>query len=187
MKLLIVKSAVWSVAAQISVLVALLILVWVKRPLETVYWSNPYQKTIKERTAHSIEMRRNEIRQRFEQGVAMLQAGQYEFAIAAFHRVVELNPLIPEAHVNLGYAFYGLGDFRGADQFFRGALALAPGMANAHYGRAISLADQGYWAEARSAMLRYLELSSERDPYFYKARIKLGEIERHLNKQPKQK
>jgi Flp pilus assembly protein TadD len=181
------KLAGLSVVAQIVVVGAMLMLVWAKRPMENVFWSNPYQKAIKERAAHSKEMRRVEIRQRFEQGVAMLQAGQYEYAITAFHRVVELDPVIPEAHVNLGFAFYGIGDFRGAERFFRAALALAPEMANAHYGRAISLAEQGYWAAAKSAMLRYLELSSERDPFLEKARLKLREIERQLNKQARQR
>jgi len=174
-------------AAQIVVLGVMLVLVWAKRPAETVFWSNPHQKVTKESVTHAKEMRRVEIKQRFEQGVAMLQAGQYEYAITAFHRVVALNPMLPEAHVNLGFAFYGIGDFRGADRFFQGALALAPDMANAHYGRSISLAEQGYWVEARSAMLRYLELSSERDPYLDKARVKLREIERQLNDRARQR
>jgi len=171
----------YSSAIQVLVLGVMLGLIWAKRPAEKVFWPNPYRKASQASVQHAAEMRRAEIRQRFEQGVAMLHAGQYEYAITAFHRVVELNPMIPEAHVNLGFAFYGIGDFRGAERFFRGAIALAPAMANAHYGRSIALAGQGEWAAARSAMLRFLELSNAQDPYWEMGKLRFEEIERQLN------
>ena len=38
----------------------------------------------------------------------MLHAKQYEHALHAFHRVLELDPAMPEAHVNAGFALLGM-------------------------------------------------------------------------------
>lgn len=127
--------------------------------------------------AHSEEKRKTEVKQRFEQGVAMLQIGQYEHAVTAFHRVLTLNPMMPEAHVNMGFAFYELGDFLGAERFFRGALALNSAVHNAHYGLSISLYAQGKTAEARLEMQSYLDVINETDPFYLKALAKLREID----------
>ena len=55
-----------------------------------------------------------EIGERFTQGVVMLHAKQYEHALTAFHRVLALDPAMPEAHVNAGFALLGdLGIQRG--------------------------------------------------------------------------
>src|SRR5215510_5188866 len=62
-----------------------------------------------------------EIAERFSQGVVMLHAKQYEHALTAFHRVLELEPAMPEAHVNAGFALLGLNEPAAARDFFRSA------------------------------------------------------------------
>lgn len=107
----------------------------------------------------------DELRQRFDQGVTMLQMGEFTHAITAFHRVLALQPKLPEAHVNMGFAFFGLGDFAGARRFFDSAIVLEAGQANAYYGLALSLSRLGDVAAAKTAMHRYLELSAPNDPF----------------------
>jgi thioredoxin-like negative regulator of GroEL len=52
--------------------------------------------------------------QSFQQAVAMLQAGEFEFAVTALHDVLAVYPALPEAHVNMGYALLGLGEAESA-------------------------------------------------------------------------
>lgn len=149
----------------------------------SIYWDNPYRSSQEVRRAalHSEEKRVSEIRTRFDQGVAMLQVGQFNHAITAFHRVLTLDPKLPEAHVNMGYAFFELGDYVGAKRFFDGALSLSPSLANAHYGRAITLFKLGDRADAAQSMRRYLDLASPDDPFRGKALTMLREADSLLN------
>jgi tetratricopeptide (TPR) repeat protein len=47
-------------------------------------------------------------------------------AIAAYGRCVELQPDMPEAHVNLGLALQQIGEWDGAVQAYRRAIVLRP-------------------------------------------------------------
>ena len=125
--------------------------------------------------SHARTSRRAEVDARFRQGVVMLHARRYDHAIAALHRVIELEPRMPEAHVNLGYAVLGNGDPRAARDFFAGAIALRASQANAWYGLAIAsdaLADR---AQAIGAMRTYLHLTDQDDPYRRRAMAALWE------------
>ena len=57
--------------------------------------------------------------QSFQQGVAMLQAGQFDHAVTALHDVLSIYPALPEAHVNMGYALLGAGDPKAAAEYGR--------------------------------------------------------------------
>src|SRR5262249_15795863 len=81
---------------------------------------------------------RPEIGERFSQGVVMLHAKQYEHALTAFHRVLELDPTLPEAYVNSGFALLGMGEAGAARDFFASALELRPRQLNAYYGLAVA-------------------------------------------------
>lgn len=166
-------------AAVLVVLIVLLLgMVWKKMAEQAMQWSSSHRLAGDSNAPrYGDERRRSEVKQRFDQGVAMLQLGQYEYAVTAFHRVLALNPKIPEAHVNMGFAFYELGDFAGAERFFQGALALAPGLKNAQYGLAIALFAQGDRVAALSAIRHYVDSTDERDPFHAKGLSKLREIE----------
>ena len=126
---------------------------------------------------HASEKRREEIKVRFEQAVVMLHAKQYEHAAAALHRVLELDPTIPEAHVNMGFAMIGLHRFQVARDFFEGAIELRPMQANAYYGLAEALEGTGDLESAMGAMRTYVHLSSPDDPFLPKARAAIWEWE----------
>jgi len=129
------------------------------------------------RAEHAREKAETEIRQRFQQGVTMLNDRQYEQALTAFHRVLELAPDMPEAHVNTGFALIGLGRFAVARDFFEGALALRKDQVNAYYGLAEALEGLNDLPGALGAMRAYLHLAPANDPYRRKAESAVWEWE----------
>lgn len=132
------------------------------------------------RSAHAREKTETEIRQRFQQGVAMLNDKQYEQALKEFHRVLELAPDMPEAHVNAGFALVGLGRFAVARDFFESALALRKNQVNAYYGLAEALEGLKDLPGALGAMRAYLHLAPADDPYRRKAESAVWEWEARI-------
>jgi len=133
------------------------------------------------RAAHAQEKRSSEIKQRFEQGVAMLNDKEYEQALKAFHRVLELSPTMPEAHVNAGFALIGLKSYAVARDFFEGAIALRKNQLNAYYGLAEALEGMNDLPGALGAMRTYLHLSPSDDPYRGKAEMAVREWGARIN------
>jgi tetratricopeptide (TPR) repeat protein len=124
-----------------------------------------------------------EIDERFRQGVVMLHAKRYEYAVAAFDKVLEYAPDMPEAHVNLGFALVGLGRHKDAYDFFDKATVLRPQQANAYYGMALALEAQGDLRGAIGAMRTYLHLAEPQDPHRRRAQSALWEWEEGLKSQ----
>jgi tetratricopeptide (TPR) repeat protein len=92
---------------------------------------------------------------------------------------------MPEAHVNMGFALLGLQRNEPARDFFEGAIALAPGQANAYYGLALAHEAQGDLASATGAMRSYLHLAREEQPeHLARARAALWEWEQQRPRAP---
>jgi len=121
--------------------------------------------------------RSGEIERRFRQGVMMLHSGRHDYAVTAFHRVLELEPRLPEAHANMGFALLGLDQDAAARDFFQSAIELRPEQVNAYYGLALTWERVCDIAAARGAMRTYLHLTPADDPYVRKARAALWEWE----------
>jgi tetratricopeptide (TPR) repeat protein len=134
------------------------------------------------RLEHQQQMREAELGQRFEQAVVMLHARQYEHAVTALHRVLELAPRLPEAHVNMGYALIGLQQHEAARGFFEAAIELNPRQANAYYGLALVAEQQQDWEVALGAMRTYLHFAPPSDPHATRARSALWEWEQKLGR-----
>ena len=111
------------------------------------------------RMEHQQQMKNREVQLRFQQAVVMLHGRQYDHAVTALHRVLELAPRMPEAHVNMGYAFLGLHRADAARCFFQSAIELRPQQANAYYGLALAWEATGDLAMATGAMRSYLHLA----------------------------
>jgi tetratricopeptide (TPR) repeat protein len=126
---------------------------------------------------HAREARLAEIDARFRQGVAMLRAGKNEHAAVAFHRVLELSPRLPEAHVNLGFALLGMERHRAAHDFFLSAIELKPEQANAYYGLALALEKLGDLPGALGAMRTYVHRAPADSAHLRKARAAIWEWE----------
>lgn len=124
---------------------------------------------------------RDELRERFDQAVLMLHAKQFEHAATALHRVLELAPRLPEAHVNMGFAMLGLQRPDAARDFFDGATALRPEQANAYYGLALAHEARGDLELAVGAMRSYLHRAGDADAaHLRRARSALWEWESQL-------
>ena len=123
-----------------------------------------------------------EIDERFAQGVLMLHAKQYEHALTAFHRVLALDPAMPEAHVNVGFALLGMGEAGAARDFFASALELRTRQLNAYYGLAVASEQLGDLAAARGAMRTYAHLAPRDDPFRRKAEAALWEWDPGISK-----
>ncbi|MBP8309519.1 MAG: cbb3-type cytochrome c oxidase subunit I [Burkholderiaceae bacterium] len=131
-----------------------------------------------DRYSHVVERERTEVDLRFGQGVTMLHAKQFDFAVTAFHRVLKLRPNMPEAHANMGFALLGLSKFDAARDFFEGATALNPMQGNAYYGLALALEARGDLEGAIGAMRTYLHLAkNQSEPHLRNARSALWEWE----------
>jgi len=134
------------------------------------------------RLEHQQQMQQAELRQRFDQAVAMLHARQYDHAITALHRVLELAPTMPEAHVNMGFALLGLDQPDAARGFFQAAIELRPQQANAYYGLAMADEMRHDYESALGGMRSYLHLSPADDPHRVRARAALWEWEEKLGR-----
>lgn len=125
--------------------------------------------------AHADAKRAEEVAQRFAQGAALLNARRYQEAAAQLHRVLELAPQLPEAHVNMGFAMLGLQRYGVARDFFGVAIDLQRNQNNAYFGLALALEGLRDLPGALGAMRSYVHLSPADDPYRRKANAALGE------------
>lgn len=137
--------------------------------------------------AHATAAREKEIAQRFQEAVMMLHAKQYDYAITALHRVIELSPRMPEAYVNMGFALLGLKKYKAAGDFFNTAIDIRPYQANAYWGLAVSLEGMRDLEGALGAMRTYIHLAPS-DPnsqdYVRRARSAIWEWETRLKRGP---
>ena len=130
---------------------------------------------------HAAQMRKAEIDRRFAKGVALLTAQQFELAASEFHRVLELAPQMPEAHVNMGFAMIGERRFAIAKDFFEVAIDLNKNQNNAYYGLAEALEGLRDFPGAIGAMRTYLHLNKVDNAFTVKASASLRQWETALN------
>lgn len=142
------------------------------------WWSNRPVS----RLEHQQRMRDAELQQRFALAVSQLNAKQYQGAMTTLHRVLELSPKMPEAHVNMGYALLGMQQPEAAQGFFLSAIELRPQQANAYWGLAITHEQRQDYEAALGAMRSFLHLSRADDPYRSRARAALWEWEEKLGR-----
>ena len=115
--------------------------------------------------------------QSFQQGVAMLQAGEFEYAVTALHEVLAIYPALPEAHVNMGYALLGAGEPGAASDFFNTATDLRPSLHNAYYGLALAERESGNDKAALAAMQAYTPLAAENERHLPRAKEFIWELQ----------
>lgn len=129
------------------------------------------------------EKTRLETDQRFTQGIIMLHAKQYEHALTAFFRVMEIAPGMPEAYVNAGFSLLGLQRFQEAHDVFDYATQLRRDQTNAYYGLALALEGIGDLPGALGAMQTYAHLAGKDDPHRAKAEADLVKWRKSLRAQ----
>lgn len=133
---------------------------------------------------HAAQKRNEEIDRRFSSGAALLNMKQFEAAASEFHRVLELAPQMPEAHVNMGFAMIGVQRYATARDFFNAAIDLNRNQHNAYFGLAVALEGLHDLPGALGAMRSYVHLSKAADAYLPKANAAIWEWEAALKKSP---
>jgi cytochrome c oxidase subunit I len=136
----------------------------------------------KSATGPATQKGKSEIDSLFTQGVTLLNSRQYEAAASQLHRVLELAPKMPEAHVNMGFALLGLQRYDMARTSFENATALKRDQLNAYFGLAVALEGLRDIRGALGAMRSYVHLSKADDPYLRKANAAIWEWEEELKK-----
>jgi len=95
-----------------------------------------------------------------EEAELRLELGEREAAARALERAVEIAPMRVEPHGILATLYEEMGDHHGAVRERRAILALDPvNRADAYYRLARALAEAGELAEARTQVLRSLEIA----------------------------
>ncbi|MGD8569316.1 MAG: tetratricopeptide repeat protein [Gammaproteobacteria bacterium] len=138
------------------------------------------QNLLKGLTEHERQL----LQERFDQAASLIHAGQYKYAITALNQVIKIQPLLPEAYVNMGYAYLGLKQYDTAVNAFNRALDLRPNQLNAYFGLAESLEGKEDYEGALGAMRTYIHLSEPDDPFLAKARSAVWEWETKLGRKP---
>lgn len=136
----------------------------------------------REGQTHAAQKRKEEIGRRFSRGAALLNTKQYEAAASELHRVLELAPQMPEAHVNMGFAMIGVQRYAMARDFFNVAIDLNRNQHNAYFGLAIALEGLRDLPGALGAMRSYVHLSKVDDAYLRKANAAIWEWDAALKK-----
>ncbi len=100
------------------------------------------------------------------------EQGRLRESNAKLRRVLNQDPRLIDAHLNLGVNLTQLGDLRGALDSFRKALSLDPRNVIATYNLALGNAQMRRFAEAIAGFERTLEI----DPRQARARLDLGRV-----------
>lgn len=68
----------------------------------------------------------------YQDGYQRMKTGQYQDAIEAFKRVIQLNDQHAMAYTNMAYSYRKLGKYRRVVKLYKKALAIEPNLAEAH-------------------------------------------------------
>ncbi len=108
----------------------------------------------------------------YEQGLARYRAGDYEGAIEAFSKAIELKPDVPPAYSDRGATFIILGDYERAVADFDAAIALDPDYARAYNNRGWAYYKLGDNAQALANLDQAIELDpNSAQAYFNRANV----------------
>jgi len=89
----------------------------------------------------------------YKDGYQRMKAGQYQDAIEAFKRVIELNDQHAMAYTNMAYSYRKLGNYRRAVKLYKKALAIEPNLAEAHEYMGAALLAMGNVKEAKEHLV----------------------------------
>jgi tetratricopeptide (TPR) repeat protein len=103
-------------------------------------------------------------------GVALMEKGQLDEAIAHYQKALDVNPLFGKAYCNLGNALRKKGQLDKAVTHCRKAIELNPSFDVAHYNLGNAFREKGLLDDA----ITYYQKAIELNPSFAKAHCNLG-------------
>ena len=112
------------------------------------------------------------------QGVVLLEEGQYDRAIAYFNKAIEINPKYADAYNNRGNAYAKKGQYDKAIADYNKAIEINPRFAAAYNNRGNAYMGNGQYDKAISDYNKAIEINP-RDAFAYDNRgfvymVKLG-------------
>jgi tetratricopeptide (TPR) repeat protein len=107
-----------------------------------------------------------------------LELEDAEEARDAYRRALEMAPLHPDAHLNLGRLLHEAGELPAAEQHYRLALTIRPQDATAAYNLGVSLQDLERYPEA----IRAYERALQNDPRNADAHYNLAQVYEEIGK-----
>lgn len=110
------------------------------------------------------------IQQSYEQALALMKSEQYPKAVEAFKHIIDIDPTLAAAHVNLGIAYSKLGRDDEAQRALSKALSLDPRQPAAHNALGILQRQRGRFHAARKSY----EAALARHPNYLYAHLNLG-------------
>ena len=102
----------------------------------------------------------SDVAELFSRGVSLEEDPRNQLqAMAAYQRVLEVDPDHAAAHINLGTLYYNRQDYAAAEQHYRRAIQIDPRYALAHFDLGNVLDETGRVAEAIETYLTALRLA----------------------------
>jgi hypothetical protein len=126
--------------------------------------------------------RERKVAERFQEAVALLHAKRYGYAITALDSVLQMAPNMPEAYVNMGFAFIGTKEYGPARGAFEKAIDIKVDQVNAYYGLAMAFEGLKDYEGALGAMNTYIHLSKPDDPFLTRAKAAVWEWQAELGR-----
>ncbi|MCV6824782.1 MULTISPECIES: tetratricopeptide repeat-containing sulfotransferase family protein [Halocynthiibacter] len=105
-------------------------------------------------------------------GICYTQSGDPENGATAFKKASQLEPKVPDGHINLANALKSQEKYDEAIQSYKRALKIVPNHLDASYNLAVTLKSQGKHDEAIEAYKRVIELDKD----YFDAYFNLGEL-----------
>ena len=112
------------------------------------------------------------------EGIQALQSGDWETAVAAFRRGIELAPENPALRHRLGTALFMMGDEREGQAQFEEAVRVSPDYAQAHYSLGLLMEERGRFEEA----LYRFSTAVQYEPSYVEARLRLARVLRGIGR-----
>ena len=106
------------------------------------------------------------------EGIRLGKAGDTRGSIREHEAALQDDPKLVQAHANLISLYGRLQDWDKAEQHYRAATALRPGLADVYYDYGVALSQQDRRREAREAFQKALEIN----PYHSRAQGNLGAL-----------
>jgi tetratricopeptide (TPR) repeat protein len=154
---------------------------WVNFDLGDLHWREDHFARPEEATRFSsaaVAIRPRSSVAHNNLGLALLDQGKLEEAIAEIRAALRLKPDFFQAHLNLGVALSDQGKVEEAIAEFRVALRLQPDYAEAHCNLGCVLRRQGRFAESLAEYKRGHELSSKNPNWRYPSAQWVKQVER---------
>ncbi len=107
-------------------------------------------------------------------GIAYGNKGEYNNAIEAYQKAVEINPKNDDPYNNMGIAYDEKGDYNNAMEAYQKVVEINPKDDKAYNNMGIAYYDKGEYDNAIKAFLKALKLNPKKDVAYYNMGINYG-------------